>query len=128
MLKIFVTFFCAIFLTFNLLTGNAWATGGFSQTCRNISVNGSRLTATCEKADGYTPSQTSIDLNKYIGNIDGTLEWGDHLFSQTCNEVGLAGKNRLRAECEKADQQSSLGSYINLDEHIANIDGTLEFE
>jgi hypothetical protein len=128
MLKICASFFCAIFLTFNLLIGNAWATGGFSQTCENISVDGSNLTAICEEADGFTRSKTSIDLNQYIGNIDGTLEWGDERFSQTCEKIGLAGKNRLRAECEKADQRSSLGSYLNLDEHIANINGSLEFE
>lgn len=126
MLKIFATFFCAIFLTFNLLTGNAWATGEFSRTCTNINVDGSTLTADCERING-SYNDTSINLDNFIGNIDGTLEWGYSEFSLTCNEVGLAGSNRLRAECRKRDQ-SPLGSYINLDEHIANIDGRLEFE
>ncbi|WP_017651877.1 CVNH domain-containing protein [Fortiea contorta] len=128
MLKVCATFFCAIFLTFNLLIGNAWAAGGFSQTCSNVSVNGSALSANCQRANGYTTSKTSIDLNRYVGNIDGTLKWGDSRFSLTCQQVGLAGKNRLRAECERSDQRSYLGSYINLDEHIANIDGSLKFE
>jgi hypothetical protein len=127
MLKICATFFCAIFLTFNLLIGNAWATGDFSQTCENINITGSTLTADCERANGGY-QDTSIDLDRYIGNIDGTLEWGDRRFSLTCNEVGLAGNNRLRAECERRDQRSYLGSYINLDDHIANIDGRLKFE
>ncbi|MEH1802770.1 MAG: hypothetical protein V7L13_27135 [Nostoc sp.] len=41
--------------------------------------------------------------------------------------MGLAGANRLLAECEKADRQSSLGTYIDLNEHITNIDGNLKF-
>ncbi|MEH2269627.1 MAG: CVNH domain-containing protein [Nostoc sp.] len=128
MLKICATFLCAIFLSFNLVTANAWATGQFSQTCKNISVDGSTLTATCEEADGYTLSTTSIDLNPYIGNIDGTLDWDGEKFALTCENIGLAGANRLRAECEKADRQSSLGTYIDLNEHITNIDGNLKFE
>ncbi|MBN3908178.1 MAG: cyanovirin [Nostoc sp. NMS1] len=128
MLKIFAAFFCAIFLSFNLVINNAWATGQFSQTCENISVNGSTLTATCEKADGYTPSTTSINLNPYIANLDGTLSWDGEQFAQTCENVGLAGASRLRAECERADGQTYLGTYIDLNEHITNIDGTLKFE
>ncbi|MFN6465675.1 MAG: CVNH domain-containing protein [Nostoc sp. DedVER02] len=127
MLKIFAAFLCAIFLSFNLVTGNAWATGQFSQTCKNISVNGSTLTATCEKADGRTPSTTSIDLNPHIANLDGTLDWDGDKFALTCDNIGLAGASRLRAECETADGDT-LGTYIDLNEHITNIDGTLKFE
>ncbi|MCW5313693.1 cyanovirin [Nostoc sp. KVJ3] len=128
MLKICVTFLCGIFLSFNLVIGNAWATGQFSQTCKNISVDGSTLTATCEKADGYTLSPTSIDLNPHIANLDGSLSWDGEEFAQTCDNVGLAGPNRLRAECERADGQTYQGTYIDLNEHITNIDGTLKFE
>jgi hypothetical protein len=128
MLKICVTFLCALLLSFNMAIANAWATGEFSQTCNNISLEGSTLTASCEKADGYTLSATSIDLNPYIANLDGTLSWDGDKFALTCDNIGLAGKNRLRAECERADGETYLGSYINLDEHIANIDGQLKFE
>ncbi len=128
MLKICAAFLCAIFLSFNLVTANAWATGQFSQTCKDISIDGSTLTATCEKADGYTPSTTSIDLNPYIANLDGTLDWDGDKFALTCDNIGLAGASRLRAECERADGQTSLGTYIDLNEHITNIDGTLKFE
>jgi CVNH domain len=128
MLKICITFLCAIFLSLNLVIGNAWATGQFSQTCKDISINGSTLTATCEQADGYTLSTTSIDLNSYIANLDGTLDWDGDKFALTCDNIGLAGASRLRAECERADRQSSLGTYIDLNDHIANIDGTLKFE
>ncbi|QMS88016.1 cyanovirin [Nostoc edaphicum CCNP1411] len=128
MLKICATFLCAIFLSFNLVIGNAWATGQFSQTCQDISIDGSTLTATCEQADGYTLSTTSIDLNPYIANLDGALDWDGDKFALTCDNIGLAGASRLRAECERADGQTYLGTYIDLNEHIANIDGTLKFE
>ncbi len=128
MLKICVTFLCAIFLSFSIAIANAWATGEFSQTCENISVEGSILTADCEKADGYTLSTTTIDLNPYIANLDGTLSWDGDKFALTCDNIGLAGRNRLRAECERADGVTYLGTYINLDEHVANIDGQLKFE
>ncbi|MDZ8235626.1 MAG: CVNH domain-containing protein [Nostoc sp. ChiQUE01a] len=127
MLKICVTFLCAIFLSFNMAIANAWATGQFSQTCQNISVEGSTLTADCQNADGYTVSTTTIDLNPYISNLDGTLSWDGDKFALTCDNIGLAGRNRLRAECERADGET-LGTYINLDEHLANIDGQLKFE
>jgi hypothetical protein len=128
MLRIFTAFLFSVFLAFNLLTGNAWASGQFSQTCGDINLNGSTLTATCKKADGYAPSTSSIDLNQYIENIDGTLEWNGAKFALTCNNLGLVRTSTLRAECERADQVNTLGTYINLDEHIANIDGTLRFE
>lgn len=128
MLKICVTFLCALFLSLNLAIGNAWATGEFSQTCVDINVDGSTLTATCEKADGYTLSTSSIDLNSYIANLDGTLSWDGDQFALTCDNTGLAGGSRLRAECEKADGVTHLGSYIDLDDHIANIDGQLQYE
>ncbi|MBW4615361.1 MAG: CVNH domain-containing protein [Desmonostoc vinosum HA7617-LM4] len=128
MLKICIAFLCTIFLTFNLVIGNAWAVGQFSQTCENININGSILTADCEKANGRTYSATSIDLNPHIANIDGTLSWDGEQFALTCDNIGLAATNRLRAECEKADGQTYIGSYLNLDEHIANSNGTLKYE
>lgn len=126
MLRIATAFVCALFLAFNLLVGNAWATGDFSQTCRNINLEGSLLTAECEQVDGYTYVPTAIDLNDYIGNINGTLEWGDHLFSLTCYGTTVEG-NRLTGECEKRDRYTLDNTSINLDEHIANIDGELTF-
>ena len=128
-----VLFSCllAIALSFGFLTSNAWATGQFSQTCENIELSGSTLSASCETMSGsYT--ETEIDLDEYIGNIDGTLKWGDHLFSLTCNDLGLAQSLRggtyvLAGTCRTRDQRRS-ATEINLDEHIANIDGQLEFE
>lgn len=129
--RILVYCLLAIALSFGFMTSNAWATGQFSQTCEKIELSGSRLSASCETISGrYT--KTSIDLDRYIGNIDGTLEWGDALFSLTCHDLDLAQSLRggtyvLAGNCETRDQENS-ATEINLDEHIANIDGELEFE
>lgn len=127
MLRIATAFVCALFLAFNLLVGNAWATGDFSQTCRNINLEGSLLTAECEQVDGYTYVPTAIDLNDYIGNINGTLEWGDHLFTLTCYDTKVNG-NLLTGKCKKRDGYRLDSTSINLDEYIANIDGELTFD
>lgn len=133
LLRIAFTFLFAVFLSFNLVVDQAKATGQFSQTCYDINISGSTLSATCEKADGYTPKDTSIDLDQYIGNLDGTLSWGDEKFSLTCENIGLAQllSSRqlvLSAKCEKRDGITYDQSDIELDDHIANIDGTLKYE
>ncbi|MBD2411672.1 hypothetical protein H6H01_13140 [Nostoc calcicola FACHB-3891] len=56
------------------------------------------------------------------------LSWDGDKFALTCGNIGLAGTNKLPAECERADKETYLATYINLDEHIANIDGKLKFE
>ncbi|MFM6001809.1 MAG: CVNH domain-containing protein [Sphaerospermopsis kisseleviana] len=126
-----VLFACLVSL--NIVVDKAMATGGFSQTCKNIVLDGSILSAACEKADGYTLENTSIDLDGYIGNLDGTLSWGDHLFSLTCKSVGLGQSlsNRhytLNAECKRRNGYTYIPTEIDLDAYIANINGELTFE
>jgi hypothetical protein len=126
-----VLFACLVSL--NLVVDKAMATGEFSRTCEDIILSGSTLSAYCEKADGYTLNKTSINLDEEIGNLDGTLSWGDHLFSQTCKSVGLGQSlsNRhytLNGECERADGYTYIPTEIDLDDHIANINGVLKFE
>lgn len=127
MIRIVTAFVCSLFLAFNLLVGNAWATGNFSQTCQNITLEGSDLTAECAQLDGYTYIPTTLDLDDYIGNINGELQWGDHWFSHTCESTRVEG-NRLMGECEKRDGYTLESTFIDLDEYIANIDGELTFE
>nr|5K79_A Chain A, Cyanovirin-N domain protein [Gloeothece citriformis PCC 7424]5K79_B Chain B, Cyanovirin-N domain protein [Gloeothece citriformis PCC 7424] len=108
-------------------------TGQFSKTCEDITLDGSTLSAFCQKADGYTLNETSINLDEEIGNLDGTLSWGDHNFSLTCDSIGLAQSLFTRtyvlaAECERRDGYTYIPTEIELDEHIANIDGTLTYE
>ena len=132
LLKVAFAFFCACVLSFNLVVDKALATGQFSQTCGNITINGSTLSAECEKMNGAY-QQTSINLDNYIGNLNGVLSWGDHNFSITCTDLGLgqllsSREFILSAQCEKVDGITYSQTDISLDEHIANIDGTLEYE
>ena len=120
-----VAFLFAFAVSFNALISDAWALGDFSQTCRNASISGSVLSASCEKANGGY-QDTSIDLNPNIGNVDGSLSWADQNFIQTCRNTSLSGST-LKGECKTRDQSWTNAS-INLDTHIANINGSLQYE
>ncbi|WP_013321276.1 CVNH domain-containing protein [Gloeothece verrucosa] len=132
LLKVAVAFLFAFLLSFNLMVKGAMATGEFSRTCEDIELKGSTLIANCDTSYG-DDVDSSLNLDEFIGNLDGTLSWGDHNFSQTCRAVGLGQLLStkayiLSAECERADQQSYISTDIVLDEHIANIEGTLTYE
>jgi hypothetical protein len=125
-----VLFACIVSL--NFVVDQAMATE-FSQTCNDITLNGSTLSAVCEKADGYSLNPTVINLDEYIGNLDGTLSWGDSRFSLTCQDLGLAQSiisNRyiISGNCEKRDGHTLEATDIDLDDHIANINGKLKYE
>lgn len=126
LLKVVVAFLLAFVVSFNLATDGALALGKFSQTCRDIKVSGSELSASCERANGgYQP--TSINLNPYIENVDGVLKWQPKNFIETCKGTGVSGGSKLQAEC-KNREQNFVSAAINLDDHIANIDGNLRYE
>jgi hypothetical protein len=133
LLRATLVFLLAFFVSFNLVVDKAMATGQFSLTCEDITLDGSTLSAMCETRNG-DQKETSINLDKYIGNLDGTLSWDDHNFSQTCSDLGLAQllSSRqliLAANCERAVGGNTYSpSDIELDAHIANIDGTLKYE
>ncbi len=132
LLKVAFTFLFAGIISLNLIVDQAMAKGNFSQTCYDVEINGAILSAQCEKINGsYQP--TSINLDPYIGNINGVLSWGDRKFSLTCANAGVAQslstrQLELAAKCEKSDGHTLNQSEISLDTHIANIDGTLKYE
>lgn len=125
LLKATLAFLFALVVSFNLVVNGALALGQFSKTCRNIDVNGSELSASCEKANGGFDN-TSINLNPFIENVDGELEWQPKNFIETCRDTSVSG-SLLRAEC-KTRNQNFVFTTINLDDHIANIDGNLRHE
>ncbi|NEO56179.1 MAG: cyanovirin [Okeania sp. SIO3B5] len=123
--KAAVAFLFTIAISLGMFANEAWAS--FSLTCYNSSVNGSTLSSTCYMADGYTPNQTEINLNPYIGNIDGELMWQHDNFIATCGNTELSGPSVLVGECEKRAQQW-VQAEINLDDHISNINGILTYQ
>jgi len=122
-----VAFIFTMTISFGMFASQALALGDFSQSCYNSQVSNSILYSTCKKADGYTPNQTSINLNSYIENVDGRLVWQPANFIETCRYTQLAGPSFLLGEC-KTRSQEWVPVGIDLDDHITNRNGTLEYE
>ena len=127
LVKVSVALLFAFALSFGLFTNSAFALGDFSQTCYNTSISGSTLTSTCYRADGRTPNTSSIDLNEYVENVDGSFKWQPSNFFETCRGLSLEGVSIMTAECKTRDQRWN-STEIDLDDHIANMDGTLRYE
>jgi len=74
--------------------------------------------------DGSTVS-SSINLDLYIGNADGHLEWDIVAFSKTCIELALDGYF-LTAKCLRYGSESTYSfSRIDLRTRLRNADGVL---
>lgn len=127
LLKVVVAFLFAFAISFNVVTGEALALGDFSQTCYGSSISNATLSSTCAKADGYTQSSTSIDLNSIVENVDGVLKFQPDNFAETCRGISLSGGSNLTAECKRRNQSWNSTS-LDLDNCIANINGVLKNE
>lgn len=106
------------------MTSMAFA-GDFSQTCTNISMHGSKLVANCRRMD-QRYKKTAINLDRFIGNINGVLSWNDGNFSQTCTKIHARG-GVLKAVCKRMNGSLKRTS-IDLDEGISNINGNLKLD
>ncbi len=127
LLKTSIPLLFAVAQLLSVFAGKAVALGGFSETCYDTTITDSILTSTCYKADGRTPNTSSIDLNEFIENVDGTLTWQPDNFFETCRNLELVDESVLIAEC-KTRSQSWVETSIDIGEHIANIDGVLTYE
>ncbi|KAG8713207.1 hypothetical protein FRC09_018974 [Ceratobasidium sp. 395] len=98
----------------------------FSRTSRDIRLEGSNiLSALCNWKDKSSSERSQIDLDQFIGNIDGSFKWGDKSFSHSSSNISLNG-SILRGSLRKIDGQMRRSS-IDLDEHIANVGGVLTY-
>ena len=97
----------------------------FSNSSSNIYLNGTNLCATCLDSQG-NKHDSSIDLNNYIGNIEGTLTWGESNFAGSSSNFSLSGAV-LSAECSDSDGNTHHSS-INLNNYISNQEGALTAE
>ena len=97
----------------------------YPASCRNISISGATLTASCRRIDG-TYNKTSI-LLQGIANTNGVLtaDPGQAAsFQNSCRQIEVAGAT-LTASCRRID-----GTYNNtsfLIPGIANINGVLQY-
>ena len=97
----------------------------FTNSSSNIYLSGTTLYATCQDYDGNEHT-SSINLNNYIGNIEGTLTWGESNFAGSSSNFSLSGAV-LSAECSDSDGNTHHSS-INLNNYISNQEGALTAE
>ena len=100
------------------------APGYYSATSKNVSLAGTVLKADC-KTDKGDYQESSIDLNDFISNVDGCLEWRNGMFAANCQNFGLDSSSFLLAEC-KDESGTYYRAAINLDHHIINANGVLQ--
>ncbi|KAB5589401.1 Cyanovirin [Ceratobasidium theobromae] len=99
----------------------------FSRTSRNVSLNGSTLRAECQRRDGSWGSWSEINTNNFLGNIDGNFQWGDANWTLTARNTHF-NSPIVTSDLQRRDQSWVSGRTVNLDEHIANIDGQLTYQ
>ncbi|QRV93561.1 CVNH domain protein [Ceratobasidium sp. AG-Ba] len=100
----------------------------FSQTSKDIQLHdGKTLSAHCEVAGGGNFVPSRLDLDTCLGNIDGHFRWGEKNFSQSARSVKLQGVE-LKGDLHSADGKEWKHATVDLDQHIANIDGQLKYK
>jgi len=113
-----------------LLLNSAWARGEFTKSCWDIDLLGTSLFADCRERDGGV-ANAGISLNNRIANDDGQLHWrnngGYGGSTQNCEVEQDSGKTFLHCDTRKSDGTWTSSS-LNLDDHIANIDGSLRYQ
>ena len=119
--------------------GKAQARGDFSLSCTNLHVNSAdfsntaSLTGNCTNQHGRSVP-ASINLNDLIADDpDGNMQWASHgHFQQSCRHSFIGNPfdepkpHHLAAFCHRADK-SEVETDIDLNDHIANIKGSLKF-
>lgn len=96
----------------------------FSKSAQNTHVKGGHLHSTCRRINGDW-NESVINLDHYIGNNNGELEWGGQNFSQSCQNITIHDGHKLKCEARRIDGSWNHTS-INLDERIGNNDGNLQ--
>jgi hypothetical protein len=120
-LTVFISIVCATWYA------RAQSASSYQQSCNNIQVSGSTLTASCRRVDGsFNP--TSI-LIKGIANNDGRLQFTGmgqaSSFQDSCSDIGVAGST-LTANCRRMD--GSFNRTSILIPGIANNNGALAYQ
>ncbi len=98
----------------------------FSLTSKNIEISAEGvLSAECKNVTGQYLYST-LDLNPYIGNIDGNFQWGSDKFALTSSNLSVSG-SILSGKLKKNNGNTN-DSTINLDDHIKNDEGHLKYQ
>jgi hypothetical protein len=95
----------------------------YSASSRYIKVDGPTLSAECRTIGG-SYQLSKLNLSSCLANIDGCLQWAANgEFWASSKDSSVDGSN-FEAKCRKING-TYVTSIIDLDEKIANIDGTL---
>ena len=113
------------------MAGQAFA-GNFSNTCKEIHLDGSHLQAKCKQAKTGDYGDTStLKLNDYIGSTNGALVWNSSNFKEHCQNWAFQQTSYtdalLLASC-KNNAGQYVHTQINLNERISNIDSHLKYD
>ena len=95
----------------------------FGSTSTDIELSGTILNAMCQDSEGDYHN-SNIDLDNYISNNEGKLEWGGSSFSQSCSNINLNG-TILSATCLNSEGEE-FDSSIDLNHYICNNEGSLQ--
>ncbi|KAF8996177.1 CVNH domain-containing protein [Cyathus striatus] len=97
----------------------------FTDTSRNIRLDGATLHADCRVAPGSDKYKTShLALDNIIGVVDGQLRWGYRNFSQNAKNIKLDG-SQLSADVKTVDGKF-VTHKLDLNSNIHNNKGSLE--
>ncbi|KAF5333053.1 hypothetical protein D9758_017864 [Tetrapyrgos nigripes] len=87
-----------------------------------LRLQGSILHAECLKLDGTYVPQT-LDLDEYIGVVNGRLVWGRPKFRAICQNIRLEGYI-LHADC-RDESETTISSSLDLSRYLQCYDGVL---
>lgn len=96
-----------------------------ADSSQKIHLQGTILHSESTASDGFQYT-SQVDLDKFIGNINGELQWGFEGFGQTSRELRLEG-HCLVAECQLPSGTHYQKSSFNLSTKLCEENGTLIF-
>ncbi|CAE6498871.1 unnamed protein product [Rhizoctonia solani] len=93
-------------------------------------ADGRYLVSSLQDSEGNL-HESSIDLNEFIGNIDGKFQWGKIAFLESAKNIWLDTAHApalilLKAELQKEDEDY-VEDGINLNEFIQNVEGQFQY-
>ncbi|KAG9029455.1 hypothetical protein FRB95_005297 [Tulasnella sp. JGI-2019a] len=99
--------------------------GYFSQTSKNIRLDGSILQADCLGPDDQTYQSSSLDINEILGNDNGSFTFRFGGWSMSAGNISLDGAV-LTADLRYTQYGWNYAQKLDLDRHIANDGGVLK--
>ncbi|KAG9009306.1 hypothetical protein FRB94_012253 [Tulasnella sp. JGI-2019a] len=99
--------------------------GYFSETSKNIRLDGNTLQADCLGPDDQTYQSSSLDLNEILGNDNGSFTFRFGGWWMSAQNVSLNGAV-LTADLRYSGWGWNNAQSLNLDLHIANDGGVLK--